>query len=260
MADIKPQVYKDPRPAEYFQHFHEWTRTHRPGWTYELVKMILTPIVLFVYRGWAIGGANVPRTGGFILTPNHFSNLDHFLAGAFTQRKIQFMAKSQLFGNPVLDYIYRVGGVFPVRRGEHDEEPFTTAQAILAREGCVGMYAEGGRSRSGKLGEPKAGVGRLALDAGVPVVPVAIHGSAGIRGWKRLRFPKVTVQFGEPINFPKVENPTHEEAMEASRAIFDRIREMYVALDERGRRGVIRSLREGVAARADSSLPSSQSH
>ena len=60
------------------------------------------------------------------------------------------------------------------------------------------MYCEGGRSRTGRLGEPKAGVGRLALESGVPVVPLAIHGSAGVRGWKRLRFPKVTLQYGEP--------------------------------------------------------------
>ena len=67
-----------------------------------------------------------------------------------------------------------------MRRGHHDEEAFKTAYAILDRGGCVGMYAEGGRSRTGKLGEPKTGIGRLALESGVPVVPVAIHGSAGI--------------------------------------------------------------------------------
>ena len=64
------------------------------------------------------------------------------------------------------------------------------------------IYAEGGRSRSGELGEPKPGIGRIALESGVPVVPVAIHGSAGVRGWKRFRFPKVTVQYGEPISLP----------------------------------------------------------
>ncbi len=259
MTEIKPQVYKDPRPAEHFQPFHEWVRTHRPGWTYELVRMIVTPVVLVIYRGWPIRGDNVPRDGAFILTPNHFSNLDHFIAGAFMRRKIQFMAKSQLFGNPILDYIFRVGGVFPVRRGAHDEEPFKTAQAVLARGGCVGMYAEGGRSRTRQLGEPKAGVGRLALESGVPVVPVAIHGSAGIRAWRRLRFPKVTVQYGEPINFPRKPNPTHEEALEASRQVFDRVRQMYVELDERGRRGVIRSLRAGVKARSDTSVASPES-
>ena len=241
MAEIKAQVYKDPRPAEFFQPFHDWIRTHRPGWAYELVRMVLTPIVVFIYRCWPIGAENAPPDGAFILSPNHFSNLDHFIVAVYLRRKVQFMAKSQLYGRPVLDTIFRVGGVFPVRRGHHDEEAFKTAYAILARGGCVGMYAEGGRSRTGKLGEPKPGVGRLAVESGVPVVPVAIHGSSSIRGWRRLRFPKVTVQYGEPFSFPQVEKPSVEQQLEASRQIFDRVRDMYVELDAKGRRGVIKA-------------------
>ena len=258
MTDLKPQIYQDPRPAEQFQPFHDWIRTHRPGWAYELVRMVLTPIVLFVYRCWPIGSENAPPDGAFILSPNHFSNLDHFIAAVFLRRKVQFMAKSQLYGNPIIDTIYRVGGVFPVRRGYHDEEAFKTAYAVLERGGCVGMYAEGGRSRTGRLGEPKAGVGRLALEAGVPVVPVAIHGSSSIRRWRKLRFPKVTVQYGEPIGFQQVANPTKEQQLEASTKIFDRVREMYVALDENGRRGVIKALRERVGSRSDAKLPAGQ--
>src|SRR5688572_6750738 len=248
MPDMKPQVYKDPRPAEAFTHFHEWVRTHRPGWTYELVRMVMTPILWFIYRGWALDTENVPRDGAFILAPNHFSNLDHFFLGVFIRRKIQFMAKSQLYGNPVLDYIFRVGGVFPVRRGHHDEEAFITAATILGRGGCVGMYCEGGRSRTGRLGEPKAGVGRLALESGVPVVPVAIHGSSGVRGWKRFRFPKVTIQFGEPVTFPVEAAPSKERQLEVAGEVFDRVRLMYTALEEKGRRGVIRALRDGLTA------------
>jgi 1-acyl-sn-glycerol-3-phosphate acyltransferase len=243
MAEIKPQVYKDARPAEYFQPFHDWIRAHRPGWAYELVRMILTPVIMLIYRCWPIAPEHVPADGPFLLTPNHFSNLDHFIAAVYIRRKVQFMAKSQLFGNPILNTIFRVGGVFPVRRGHHDEEAFNTAYAVLQRGGCVGMYAEGGRSRTGKLGEPKAGVGRLALESGVPVVPVAIHGSAGIRRWRKLRFPKVTVQYGEPIRFERVANPTFEQQLAASTEIFERIREMYTELDAHGRRAVIRTRR-----------------
>ena len=106
--------------------------------------------------------------------------MDHFLVAALMRREVHFMAKSQLFGvHPVLDFIYKHGGVFPVRRGKRDEEAFKTAHAMLDRGGIVLMYGEGGRSRSKKLGEPKPGLGRLALESGVPVVPVAIHGSAG---------------------------------------------------------------------------------
>lgn len=237
MADIKPQVYKDPRPAELFQPFHDWARTHRPGWTYEAVRMVTTPVTMLVYRGWALGTPNVPASGPVILAPNHFSNMDHFFTGTYIRRKVQFMAKSQLYGNPVLDYIYRVGGVFPVRRGHSDQEAFKTAHAILGHGGCICMYCEGGRSRSGHLGEPKPGVGRLALESGVPVVPVAIHGSSAVRRWKRLRFPKVTIQYGAPLTFPVVAEPSREQQLAVSRQIFDRVKEMYVVLDAEGRRG-----------------------
>ena len=158
------------------------------------------------------------------------------------------MAKSQMFGsNALLDYIYRVGGVFPVMRGHHDEDTFITAHSILDRGGCVLMYAEGGRSRTGGLGEPKPGVGRLALESGVPIVPVTIHGSRGVRRWKRLSFPKVTVQYGEPLAFDVVEHSTREQQHEAATEVFDRVKAMYTALDERGRSSVIKSLRDGAA-------------
>lgn len=246
MADIKPQRYKESRPASQFRPVHEWARSHEIGWTYELVRLVTTWVALFIYRTRAITTPNVPARGAFILAPNHFSNMDHFFCGVFVRRKIRFMAKSQLFGqNRILDYIFRVGGVFPVMRGHRDEEAFITAHSVLDRGGCVLMYAEGGRSRSGLLGEPKPGVGRLALESGVPVVPVAIHGSQGVRGWKRLQFPKVTVQYGEPISFPRVENPTREQQLAASGEVFDRVKAMYTALEERGRSSVIKSIREG---------------
>ena len=252
MADIKPQVYKDPRPAEYFTRFHEHVRNHPPGWIYEAVRMILAPIAILIYRERAINTKNVPADGPAIVAPNHFSNMDHFFAGAYLRRKMQFMAKSQLFGNPILNYIFRVGGVFPVRRGHHDDEAFITAQACLDRGNCVLMYCEGGRSRTGGLGEARPGVGRLALESGVPVVPVAIHGSANVRKWRKLRFPKVTVQYGDPITFDVVENATREQQLAAAEQVFERVKEMYTALEREGRSGVIKSLKATPAPVQDS--------
>ena len=145
----------------------------------------------------------MPPAGPLILAPNHFSFMDHFFVGMFLRRQVQFMAKSQLFKRP-MQWVYTHGGVFPVRRGHEDQEAFITAEAILARGGCVVMYCEGGRSRTGKLAErPRPGIGRLALESGATVVPVAIYGSQRVRNWKRLRFPQVTVQYGEPIVFAK---------------------------------------------------------
>jgi 1-acyl-sn-glycerol-3-phosphate acyltransferase len=261
MSELKPQRYKDSRPAEAFQPVHEHSRTHEPNWVYQFCRLIVTWPALFLYRTRAISTANVPDAGPVILAPNHFSNMDHFFAGLHIRRRIRFMGKSQLFGrNRVLDYIYKYGGVFPVRRGHHDEETFITAHAILERGGCVLIYAEGGRSRTGTLGEAKPGVGRLALESGLPVVPVAIHGSKGVRAWKRLSFPKVTVQYGDPISFAQVEHPTREQQLAASQQVFDQVKLMYAALDERGRGKVIKSLREGAAAAAAAPDPRTRAH
>jgi 1-acyl-sn-glycerol-3-phosphate acyltransferase len=248
MTELKPQVYTDPRPAEHFDRFHERARTHDPAPIYDVARIILTPACLIFYREAAIGADNVPLRGPVILAPNHFSQWDHFFAGVFIRRKVRFMAKSQLFTNPVITWILHMGGAFPVRRGKHDEEAFITAHAILERGGCLLMYPEGGRSRTGGLGEPRRGVGRLTLESGVPVVPVAIHGSKSVRGWKRAKFPKVTVQYGEPMSFGRVGNPTREQQMDVAKQIFDRVRAMYTTLDKKGRRRVIRALREGISA------------
>jgi 1-acyl-sn-glycerol-3-phosphate acyltransferase len=248
MTDLKPQRYKDSRPASLFQPIHEWSRTHRAGWTYDLARIILTPVCVLIYRARGISSNNIPAQGPFILAPNHFSNMDHFFCGVYIRRRIRFMAKSQLFfQNRILDYILRIGGAFPVMRGHHDEEAFVTAHSILDRGGCVLIYAEGGRSRTGQLGEPRPGVGRLALESGVPVVPVAIHGSKGVRSWKRLRFPKITVQYGEPIRFDRVAEPTKEQQLDAAQQIFGSVKGMYERLDAKGRSGVLDELRSAQA-------------
>src|SRR5205807_10157210 len=109
--------------------------------------------------------------------------------------------------------------------------------------GLVGMYAEGGGSRSGELGQARPGVGRIALESGVPIVPVAIYGSAEVRHWTRLRFPKVTVQYGDPIRFERVESPTREQAQAAADIVFERVQQLYQGLQSNGRRRSIRAAR-----------------
>ncbi len=138
----------------------------------------------------AIGLENVPKQGPLVLAPNHFSQMDHFFVGVYLRRKIRFMAKSQLFGPPVLTYIYKHGGVFPVRRGHHDEEAFETARRLLDQGEMLLVYAEGGRSRSQQLGQPKPGIGRIALESGAPIVPVAIQGSERARSGRGCASPR----------------------------------------------------------------------
>jgi 1-acyl-sn-glycerol-3-phosphate acyltransferase len=256
---MKEQVYKDDRPAEYFTRFHERARRRPPDLVYELVRILLTPLLVLFYRTRAIDTQKVPAEGAAIVAPNHFSFWDHFFIAVYLRRKVQFMAKSQLF-KPPIQFIFSHGGVFPVLRGRRDEEAFKTAHAVLGRGGLVVMYAEGGRSRSNRLGEPKPGVGRLALESGVPVIPAAIQGSAKVRNWTRLQFPKVTVQYGDAMRFERVPEPSREQAQAASEEVFREIETLYEGLRQGGRKRAIqaaRGARRAAAAAARRPAPHS---
>jgi 1-acyl-sn-glycerol-3-phosphate acyltransferase len=232
MAEMKPQVYKDPRPPEYFDEFHAAARAGST-WSYTLARFVCTLPTILLYRETVIGRKNVPRKGPVILAPNHFSQMDHFFAGVYLPRKVRFMGKSQLFGPPLLTGFLKHGGVFPVRRGHRDEEAMVTAFTLLEQGEMLLVYAEGGRSRSGEMGEPKPGIGRIAVESGAQVVPVAIHGSAGVRSWKRLRFPKVTIEYGEPRSFPVEKDVSRERQLEVATEIFDDVRRLYEGLATR---------------------------
>jgi 1-acyl-sn-glycerol-3-phosphate acyltransferase len=243
LVEMKPQVYKDPRPKEYFDRFHERARKRDPDPMYELVRSAVTLVAYLFFRMRPTAAELVPSNGPVILAPNHFSFFDHFFLAAALRRKVRFMAKSQLFKNPA-QFVYTHGGVFPVRRGHRDEEAFVTAKTILRRDGVVAMYCEGGRSRTGELQEQaKPGIGRLALETGAAIVPVAIHGSAKVRNWKKLQFPKVDVLYGEPFRFEQVAEPTREQQQAAADQIFDEIKALYAQVGELGRKGVVRHWR-----------------
>jgi 1-acyl-sn-glycerol-3-phosphate acyltransferase len=259
LVKMKDQVYLDPRPKEYFDRFHERSRTREPDWVYEAVRLVTTVYAMSFFRARSISSEKIPQSGPVILAPNHFSFMDHFFLGAFTRRKVRFMAKSQLF-EPPLQWIYTHGGVFPVRRGARDDDAFITAHSILEREGTIAMYCEGGRSRTGDLSEkPKPGIGRIVLESGAPVVPVAIHGSSKVRNWKRGQFPKVTVQYGDPMRFEPVTAPTRDQQQSVAEDIFAEIKKLYSGLEELGRRGVVERVREQARAerRAKRAAPAS---
>jgi 1-acyl-sn-glycerol-3-phosphate acyltransferase len=243
-VELKPQVYKDPRPKEYFDRFHELVRSEEPeAKVYETTRVLMSLHALITFRARGIDSQNVP-TGPVILAPNHASFMDHFFTGVFIRRRVQFMGKSQLFKG-VGEWIFSHGGVFPVRRGHHDEEAFITAFKVLGRGGAVVMYCEGGRSRTGEIAEhARPGIGRLALESGVPVVPVAILGSYEVRNWKRLRFPQVTIQYGEPLRFERTDHPSREAQQEAAELILDRIKAIHGELARLGWRGVLQSRRK----------------
>jgi len=242
-VEIRPQVYTDPRPAEYFHPFHVRARQGPAGWVHEATRFTTVPYSLVAFRLRVIGSENVPN-GPVILAPNHGSFMDHFFTGGLLRRRVRFMAKSQLFQPGIASYIFSHGGVFPVRRGHHDEEAFVTAFALLDRGEAVVMYPEGGRSRTGDIAErARPGVGRLALESGAPVVPVAILGSHQVRNWRRLHFPRVTVQFGEPFRFERVTTSTREQQQAVADYVLERIRELHAQLKLLGHRGSLRAAR-----------------
>ncbi|MBI4896997.1 MAG: 1-acyl-sn-glycerol-3-phosphate acyltransferase [Actinobacteria bacterium] len=227
---MKKQVYIDPRGTQAMAKYHRRVRENKPSVMYDAVRFTTTGIYGALDRVTSIDPQNVPASGGVILVPNHFSFIDHFYCGICLRRKIQFMGKSQLF-KPPMDFVFSHGGVFPVMRGKGDDEAFASARAIVQRGGVVQLYAEGGRSRNYYPKTAKRGPGILALTTGVPVVPIAIYGSQFLRDYKRHGFPKVTVQYGRPLIFDKIEEPTREQQIEAARTIFSRVTEMFYELD-----------------------------
>jgi 1-acyl-sn-glycerol-3-phosphate acyltransferase len=228
LAPMKEQVYADPRPAEFFDRFHAYARSHEPDWLYTFVRVVSYPYCRFFFRLRARDRRHVPSQGPVILAPNHFSAMDHWFVGILLPRRVRFMAKSQLFRGRLLEFVLVHAGAFPVRRGHRDEEAITTAMAILGRGGVLVMYPEGGRSRTGQIGtSARRGIGRLALESGAPVVPVAVVGSERARNWRRLQFPAVTVRYGVPIRFEPERAPHRDHQHEVADRVLGAIRALH---------------------------------
>jgi len=186
---------------------------------YWLIRGVLQPFFHLYFRLSRVGRENIPQDGPLIFTANHRSFLDPFVIGTMMRRPIYYVAKKELFRNRVQGWLLNSLGAFPVDRGNADQDMVETAKAILARGDCVLMFPEGTRVRPGPPGPAKRGVGRLALETGVPVVPVAVIGTTDVRrGW-RIRPRKVRIRAGRPLTFPQVEAPSRELAQ----AVTDRI-------------------------------------
>src|SRR5690349_1762328 len=185
-----------------------------------LVRAILQPFFHIYFRMVRIGREHIPAEGPVILASNHRSFIDPFVIGTMVRRPVYYVAKRELFEfHPVLTWLLSALGAFPVDRGAGDEQMIDTAKGILARGGIVLMFPEGTRTRPGSLGKPKRGVGRLALETGAPVVPIAIIGTEDVRNGWRLRPRKVRLRAGRPLTFPKVEDASPELA----KAVTERI-------------------------------------
>ncbi|HTX31090.1 MAG TPA: 1-acyl-sn-glycerol-3-phosphate acyltransferase [Solirubrobacteraceae bacterium] len=173
---------------------------------YYIVRAVLQPFFHVYFRMVRIGREHIPAEGPVIIAANHRSFLDPFVIGTMARRPLYYVAKQELFRHRLQAWVLSSLGAFPVRRGQGDADMVDTAKAILARGDIVLIFPEGTRTRPGSLGKPKRGVGRLALETGAPVVPVAVIGTEDVRKGLRIRPRKVRIRAGRPLTFPKVEN------------------------------------------------------
>ena len=179
---------------------------------YWLVRAALQPFFLIYFRLERIGMEHVPRSGPLLFAANHRSFLDPFIVATLVRRPVYFVAKKDLFAPRWQAWVLSRLGAFPIDRGAGDEGAIAAAREILARGDCVVIFPEGTRVRPGPLGNPKRGLGRLALESGARVVPVAVIGTEDVRrGW-RIRPRKVRIRAGRPMAFPSTEHASHRAA------------------------------------------------
>jgi 1-acyl-sn-glycerol-3-phosphate acyltransferase len=202
----------------------------RPAPLYNLIGILSAPVLYGLYRLRARGKENLPK-GGFVLACNHVSSFDPWVLGMplWPQRFLRFMAKSELYWPP-LKYVLNGAGAFPVRRGQRDVVAIETA-VQLARDGnVVAMFPEGTRRSKGLVkrfeARPRSGAARIALEAGVPLVPSAVHGTD-----KLTRLGRLTVAYGAPVEIDDLRGrDVAEAAQEATERLMARIAELEASL------------------------------
>ena len=167
---------------------------------YKVFKVLCRLWFGLIFRTQVIGAENIPKEGAFILAANHVSNWDPPFLGTFIEREVSYMGKEELFKNPIMAVICRGLHVFPVKRGAADKTAIKTAIKILKDGKCFGIFPEGTRSKTGKLGKAEAGVSLIAAMTKAPIIPAAIVNTEKI--FSREKFlPQLAVVYGTPIKF-----------------------------------------------------------
>ncbi|MEU9379386.1 lysophospholipid acyltransferase family protein [Streptomyces sp. NPDC048255] len=213
---------------------------------YHLLKhVLLGPLLRLLFRPRIEGLENIPTEGAAIIAGNHLSFSDHFLMPAILKRRITFLAKAEYFTGPgvkgrLTAAFFRSAGQIPVDRSGKDagQAALREGLGVLAKEELLGIYPEGTRSHDGRLYKGKVGVAAMALGAGVPVVPCAMVGTFEIQppGQKLPKIRRVTIRFGEPLDFSRYAGLEGERAV--LRAVTDEI--MYAILGLSGQEYVDR--------------------
>lgn len=171
------------------------------------------------------GVEHVPQSGGVVLACNHPGGLDSFVLGLCSPRQVFYMAKKELFNvhQVVTSFLYSIGA-FPINRGARDAAAIEYSVNLLNQGRIVGMFPEGTRNRGNPMRRGKSGAVRIAIEAGVPVVPVAVLGIPHLhKNWYNpFKRTKLSVQFGQPIYFPQgsmedVQEHTTEVMLEIAR-------------------------------------------
>ncbi len=173
---------------------------------YWALKAVLAPLLRLLFRVRVEGKGYVPRSGAAILAANHQSFCDSLFLPLVVRRRVTFLAKAEYFGAKRTAWFFRAVGQIPIQRGGGDASAraLVTARGVLQGGGVVALYPEGTRSTDGKVHRGRTGVARMALECGVPVVPVGIDGTDAIqpRGARLLRpFGRVRIRFGAPMTF-----------------------------------------------------------
>ena len=201
--------------------YHDRTRTRGVNpWVYWPTRIALQPLLMLLFWLKRIGREHIPADGGVIVAPNHRSFLDPWVVGICLRRPVYFVAKRELFEKRWMGWFLNSLGAFPIRRGEADQEAMETARVLVERGNALLIFPEGTRIRRGSLGEPKSGVGRLALQTGAPVVPVAVAGTERARRGIVIRPCSVGVRCGRPLTFPRVDSPSPHLAREVTARVW----------------------------------------
>ena len=203
----------------------------RPSGAYNAVAALSWPLLYGVFRLRARGRENLPREGGYVLACNHVSSFDPWPLGMplWPRRYLRFMAKSELYWFP-MNLFLKGAGAFPVRRGQADVEAIETA-VRLAREGnIVAMFPEGTRRTKGLVkrfeARPRSGAARIALEAGVPLVPAAVAGTDRL-----LRLGPLRIAYGEPVELDDLRGVELREAsQQATERLMARIGQLEASL------------------------------